>query len=1782
MKKIFTRIIATVLCAVMVIGAIPSVCFSCMAFSFRLFAATEDIPDIKTGWYWPLDKKWDHISSWFGYRKYKDNSGKWHEDYHQGIDICKAKIKGAPVYAARKGVVAYVDKLDSGGNIVSIKHGKYNGDTIYTTYMHLRDKGCVYVGQEVDNTTVIGYVGGTGGNYTPHLHFQICKNNKNPKHRTEAENNKNYFNPSYYNISYSYDHDKIEHGKPNIQWTGQQVPPAKLPKGKSYGLHGLINSHSDDYPLTNVTAIVKNTDYPDTDKRSTVYNISVPLNQKTYDIKTGKINKDIVFKDTNKFPDGHFSYTVIAKTNYSGAEGTHTFGPFPFTIGNPANPQPKPPEFKNITPIPGGYSVELKVESGAEIMYSTTSNNPTTKYSGKFTVKSSCTIYAVAKKNGVFSGTVSQPVTVNQVATPTINAELTSRDYTVTIDCKTSGAKIYYTLNSTKPSTSACIYSGPIHLTSGAVVRAYAVKDGCIDSKEADKQQITVKAPLSPGLEIPTGDAVAIGDPIELKWTRRADATSYQVRVYRNKELIETVNASGSGYAYIPQSAGEYTFGVDALNFVGKTASDSTRTIAAKDPVTVRFVNADGTLIEEQTVRYGYSATAPETPKQKGWVFLKWDKSYQHVTEDVTVTAVYERQKYVVRFIDQDGVTCASPQEVAYEGAVSLPATPTIGIAGYAFMGWRAISADASSKLDYTCVDADMTLQAVFGWENANLPVAVQSATVTANDDGRSYTADYKLNNGTDQTVYCRVVITLKTSTGKAVTTDVRDVTVPANGTYIPKENTEIICDKVATEAEINIVGLNEDLTGGAYALPYTLSITKSTYWSDWSTDPANGDGSDESTKTQYSYRTKEKTTSTSSSLAGWDQYGTPTYTDTWGNWGSWTTTRESTSELKQEEAKAQYRYYYYKCQNCGGRLPYYNYTCPLCKKVKVGNNWNCIWSTTRYKDTAWYNWDSAKRYTYSVDGTQWFFGTGNTNDTAVGTKDSASSAVVIRQAYRYRTATRTYTYYYYRWGDWSSWSDSPVSATSDRQVQTRLLYRHIDLATTDGEDNTGETYTVSGTLPTTDDNSSFAGKNAIIFVYKSQINDPTASAIKYVGNTVIGEGNTYDFSFVPSQSPDEAKSNYIVALAVEGQTALMNIDVIRSSAFRYEVEFFADGVSIGKQDVEEGRDAVVPTPPEIPGKVFVGWNNDTTNVLAPRKIEALYADETYSVVFVDFENNFVSMDQYKYGETIALPAVEDVEGKTFLGWEGLDMDNPVATEHAVYIAKYETGTFTVQFDDGYGNILSTQTVEYGKAAELPDAPEKEGMIFMGWSQEQSWWNVKSDMTVSPIWVYEETVSPINVSVENLYFGGEITAETGTEGATIYYAVDDGRGEPPLALSQIVFDTGNDGEDEIRFEENEGFNQMSKAQLLDQNATQILEEDDDELDEDDEPIIDYYEWIPYDDSMIFNVDATIYFYAAADGMNDSEIVTFNYEYVPVENPYEDHTGETYTVMFLDDDGYVLSEQTVNYFEDAVAPEVEPRDGFVFIGWDRGFDHVTEDLEVTAQYVPEGEYVTFALDRDAVTLTAGETCTLQYSATNASEDLGSITWKSSDESVAAVNMNGVIIANRAGEAVITATTENDYSASCKVTVLANTNDTVVLNKNSDLSLEDGMLTRIPILSNHSAATVGEIKDQLATPDVKLFDANGRELADSDPVTTNTQIRIIADGIVIDAVIVIVIGDYDGNGKINNRDAAKLMRYLVNKETPNEAQMYAMDVNKDGEVNNRDAAMISRYLVGKETI
>ena len=67
-------------------------------------------------------------------------------------------------------------------------------------------------------------------------------------------------------------------------------------------------------------------------------------------------------------------------------------------------------------------------------------------------------------------------------------------------------------------------------------------------------------------------------------------------------------------------------------------------------------------------------------------------------------------------------------------------------------------------------------------------------------------------------------------------------------------------------------------------------------------------------------------------------------------------------------------------------------------------------------------------------------------------------------------------------------------------------------------------------------------------------------------------------------------------------------------------------------------------------------------------------------------------------------------------------------------------------------------------------------------------------------------------------------------------------------------------------------------------------------------------------------------------------------------PLKDLTPKpTYTVTFKDSDGTILKEAKVVEGKTAASPQVTPKDGYNFIGWDKEITNVRSDMEVVAQY-----------------------------------------------------------------------------------------------------------------------------------------------------------------------------------------------------------------------------------------
>ena len=66
----------------------------------------------------------------------------------------------------------------------------------------------------------------------------------------------------------------------------------------------------------------------------------------------------------------------------------------------------------------------------------------------------------------------------------------------------------------------------------------------------------------------------------------------------------------------------------------------------AKNTYTVKFLDWDGKELKSESVEHGSAATAPADPTRKGYTFIGWDKKFDNITEDLTLTAQYEEVDY--------------------------------------------------------------------------------------------------------------------------------------------------------------------------------------------------------------------------------------------------------------------------------------------------------------------------------------------------------------------------------------------------------------------------------------------------------------------------------------------------------------------------------------------------------------------------------------------------------------------------------------------------------------------------------------------------------------------------------------------------------------------------------------------------------------------------------------------------------------------------------------------------------------------------------------------------------------------------------------------------------------------------------------------------------------------------------------------------------------------------------------------------------------------------------
>ena len=122
----------------------------------------------------------------------------------------------------------------------------------------------------------------------------------------------------------------------------------------------------------------------------------------------------------------------------------------------------------------------------------------------------------------------------------------------------------------------------------------------------------------------------------------------------------------------------------------------------------VTFVDGQGNTLATRTVYEGKAAAAPADPTRDGFTFGGWDVSFDNVTSDLTVTAIWIAQAVTVTY-DSQGGSSVDPAVVENGGTVVLP-TPTKE--HFVFAGWFTAADGGTQVTSPLTVTADMTLYA--------------------------------------------------------------------------------------------------------------------------------------------------------------------------------------------------------------------------------------------------------------------------------------------------------------------------------------------------------------------------------------------------------------------------------------------------------------------------------------------------------------------------------------------------------------------------------------------------------------------------------------------------------------------------------------------------------------------------------------------------------------------------------------------------------------------------------------------------------------------------------------------------------------------------------------------------------------------------------------------------------------------------------------------------------------------------------------------------------------
>jgi len=569
---------------------------------------------------------------------------------------------------------------------------------------------------------------------------------------------------------------------------------------------------------------------------------------------------------------------------------------------------------------------------------------------------------------------------------------------------------------------------------------------------------------------------------------------------------------------------------------------------------------------------------------------------------------------------------------------------------------------------DWQNVTKNTTVNAVFALEHPDLPVGVTILSATRDTEAGGYVVSVQLQNWMNSVVKGKTLTALKTEGGKMVDSETESFSLGASDTAT--REIYVPYEGVASKVEVSVVGVAAgNNTGAPLSVSATSVVDMGENWSAWSTDvPAEGLESE--SRVEYRARNKKSTTGSSPVLPGWDPAG---QSFVWSAWSPWSKTQPA-ANADREIASKSVETKHNKTQWHYGRYWYNNNINTAANPPASGSYW--------FEASPWYDYQftlvttfsgGSQKYKDPKSGAIWYRAA--RSDYGSYTR-SVYSHSTYHNEWQYRD--KVWTYKFEQWGDWSEWSPEPKTGG---EVESRTVHRFKN-----------------------------AGIYKNAYNYKRyRYQNMSSGAFYYTYSAVWPDSQgwpgawEYDKRFV--QLP-------LASTTPEGVSVYGSL---LEPWYRADLNDEGGSRSFFTQDTLEdtsGQERIVSGRIDAPGRlatlmVFKGSNTD------PTASQLEYVTQSQLGPQGEYEFRFIPREDPRT-DTGDFHVMIGVEGGT-----GPVLVDTIAAPRPNYAVKFVAAD---------GEVLDTVVVPEGGSAAAPEAPEREGMEFVGWSTGTT--NVRDDLIV--------------------------------------------------------------------------------------------------------------------------------------------------------------------------------------------------------------------------------------------------------------------------------------------------------------------------------------------------------------------------------------------------------------------------------------------------------------------